>query len=830
VQRAPGRETDFPALALDARGTPWVAAVEWDGAEDRLVLSRAAGGALVPALGVGRPGVIHQPALAADGDGGLWLAWSQLDERGLMVLLAQRVVEGAADGPVRTLARSGAGEILPAAAGDAAGRVWVAWQSQRAGRPDVYCRCWDPQRRSWSAEVRVTDDPAGDWEPQIAFDARGDGAWIVYDSWRGGSYHLWATRVDAAGRAGEARRLTRGERFEAHASVASGGGDGAVWVAFERGRAGWGLDQRGRDPLAGLNAGKEVVLARWDPAGGAFEEAAAFVGIPGAAAREGRADRPEPAEESPAGAEREEVGDGPEVRGRKAPRTLNLPRVVLDAGGRPWVAVRFFQRNGWRVALAGYDRAARQWSRPAVLAESVYGQDRLVRGAAGPDGSLWLAWPADGRTSSAHGQAAVHLARVDPAAWAGVAPGEAPAGPDWPAPRPYLHAPAPAAAGAGRRRWTVGGATYELLWGDLHRHSDASPCFPESDGSAEEQYRYAIDVAGLDFLATTDHTDTRRPYHPYDWWLAQKAADLFQAPGEFVTFYAYEREQYWPRGHRNVVFADRGGPVVYRRRSTYLASPWQARYPVDPQGPAEILPAELWRILRAWGRPVTAIAHTTGSGSGVDWEHEPRADPAVESVVEVYQGARISYEGVRTPQPEAGLRAGDTAGAGGPAGPAAGDPLHNFVHAGVYQRGLRAGHRLGVVASSDHLSEHVSYAGVYVRERTRAGILEAIAARRTFGATDRIAVELSAGGRPMGAAGPADGVRALEIAVEGTGPLARVTLLRNEEDYRSWEPGAASFRILFTDPAPAAGENRYYLRVEQADGNMAWSSPLWLAP
>jgi hypothetical protein len=32
----------------------------------------------------------------------------------------------------------------------------------------------------------------------------------------------------------------------------------------------------------------------------------------------------------------------------------------------------------------------------------------------------------------------------------------------------------------------------------------------------------------------------------------------------------------------------------------------------------------------------------------------------------------------------------------------------------------------------------------------------------------------------------------------------------------------------WTDPSPLAGENRYYLRIEQSDGNMAWSSPMWV--
>ena len=33
---------------------------------------------------------------------------------------------------------------------------------------------------------------------------------------------------------------------------------------------------------------------------------------------------------------------------------------------------------------------------------------------------------------------------------------------------------------------------------------------------------------------------------------------------------------------------------------------------------------------------------------------------------------------------------------------------------------------------------------------------------------------------------------------------------------------------MLIDDAPLPGENRYYLRVEQNDGSMAWSSPVWI--
>ena len=33
---------------------------------------------------------------------------------------------------------------------------------------------------------------------------------------------------------------------------------------------------------------------------------------------------------------------------------------------------------------------------------------------------------------------------------------------------------------------------------------------------------------------------------------------------------------------------------------------------------------------------------------------------------------------------------------------------------------------------------------------------------------------------------------------------------------------------LSSDPKPAAGTHYYYVRVTQQDGQMAWSSPMWV--
>jgi len=168
---------------------------------------------------------------------------------------------------------------------------------------------------------------------------------------------------------------------------------------------------------------------------------------------------------------------------------------------------------------------------------------------------------------------------------------------------PYLNESTPPRAASEHHTWTIGGKSYRLCWGDLHRHTDISNCRTGYDGCIVEAYRYAYDMANLDFLGTSDHTDVGKKYDPYEWWHTQRQVDVFHAPGHFASMYAYEREQRFPWGHRNVVFAQRDGPLVYNNRQFYRQSRWQAAYPVEA-GVGEILPDELWKILRQYWEAV----------------------------------------------------------------------------------------------------------------------------------------------------------------------------------------------------------------------------------
>jgi len=494
------------------------------------------------------------------------------------------------------------------------------------------------------------------------------------------------------------------------------------------------------------------------------------------------------------------------------------------------MAYRFYTQNRWLIALTKYDAAEKSWARPMAVPASAFGQDRHCTLTRNGD-QMWLCWASDKRTNKVVRVAGVYLAELKPK----FAPYENRSGriTMLPEPTPYMNPTTPDRPRDQHHIWSIGGKKYRLVFGDLHRHTDFSNCRTGQDGCLVEHFRYAYDMAALDFMGTSDHTDIAKKYDPYEWWQTARMVDVFYTPGKFDSLYAYEREQVYPWGHRNVVFAQRGGPIVYIKRDLYQSSQWNAHYPVA-DGEKEITPMELWGVLRQYGKPVAIISHTGATAMGTDWDKYERIDNTLENTVEIYQGARVSYEGLGAPQPTVGLRVGDPYNPDAkseaviPAPPA---PIENFGtnrNNGVYQHALARGHRLGVFASSDHISTHTSFGGVYVEEFTREGIVEGFRARRSIAATDKIFVEFSCNGQPMGSVFEATRKPDITFAVNGTASIKRVTLVRNETNHHVWEPNRRDFKGEFADAAPPAGENRYYLRVEQNDGNMAWSSPVWV--
>jgi len=351
-------------------------------------------------------------------------------------------------------------------------------------------------------------------------------------------------------------------------------------------------------------------------------------------------------------------------------------------------------------------------------------------------------------------------------------------------------------------RLDAGGKKYQLLRGEFHRHTEIS-WDGGPDGSLEDMFRYGIDAAGMDWIGNGDHDAGAG--REYSWWLIQKLTDAYHVPNRFTPMFTYERSVSYPHGHRNCMFAQRGVRTLPR-----LAEP-------DKEKAVAGVHADDTKMLYRYLKELNGIcaSHTSATGMGTDWRDH---DPLVEPFVEIYQGDRNNYEFQGAP------RAGYD-----PKGNMKPFSIGGWQPKGFVNLPLLEGRRLGFQASSDHFSTHISYCVVLAEKHDRQGILDACRKRHCYGATDDIILDVRSGTQIMGDEFKTKDAPKFEIKVIGTAPLAKITILKNSEPVVAFDGlKGAEFQTAWTDPKPTAGTHYYYVRVEQADGELAWSSPMWI--
>ncbi len=147
---------------------------------------------------------------------------------------------------------------------------------------------------------------------------------------------------------------------------------------------------------------------------------------------------------------------------------------------------------------------------------------------------------------------------------------------------------------------------------------------------------------------------------------------------------------------------------------------------------------------------------------------------------------------------------------------------------GAVWNAWKKGYKIGVIASSDHMSTHISYALVYSPSTKREDVWQAIKDRHTYGATDNIVLEYRLGECLMGDDCGTLGKQPFRVRARGTGEIAAIHLIRDGEYIYKAEPGSQTAEFEFLDQGAGPGEHWYYVRVEQADEELAWSSPIWV--
>ena len=795
---------DFPAMCLNEEGKPIVAFIEHDGQSDTLRLAELGeDGKLKVVDRISGEGIsnITQPCLTRMPNGRHLCVWSQLEADGQWDLMARvigRKGKAALAEPIR-ITKGGGNDIFPDLGTDRHGRVWITWQHLENGVATVLARHGTGDPVNWSDTIAVTNEKAGgDWEPRLAFGAK-DEALIVFDSYRTGDFDVYLARVTPDGAVADPLPLAQTDRYQARAEAATSPDGKSLWVAYEDGITRWGKDlgSEWRKKGGGLHHDRQLKVICVDLETDEIKQVSDITALlPDLVANP------------------QSVGTG----------AIDVPEVIVDGEGHPWVFFRYCLMKSpgfWQIAYARLDPDTGDWTKPEVLGNSSFCLDRRSPVALDPsDESIAVAYASDGRRNKQAGDTGIFLARLDPQAEresVGPMPfdllQEAPSQLE-----PYNDTPE--RDRDDHHTWEIDGETYQLVWGDVHRHTDFSNCRTTDDGCIVEHFRYAIEAGGLDFLGTSDHTEIGKRYTAYEWWQTQKLADLFHNPGHFASLYAYEREQKYPYGHRNVLFLERGGPIVYIKRKNYEEHTPGAFPLPKPDGDilGDIPPWHLWELLRKHGQRAITIEHTSAGSMGTDWSKYEKLDPEFENILEVFQGSRNSSEGEGAPQPPIVV-----------GGPQVSKFKGNSAK-GTWQVALGLNHRLGAFASSDHRSTNLSYGGVYVKKLDRKELFDAMDARRTVAATDKIFMEFSCNGKAMGEIFETSEPITLEMKILGTAPISRVTLVRNEKDYVVLEPteGSNEFTQSVTDEKPEPGENRYYIRVEQADGNMGWTSPVWV--
>lgn len=641
-----------PVAAFDDDGRLWTVWIAWrDGARPRLVARCVRPGEpdaeLGPLAWPEEHDDVALPSLAPWRDG-VYCAWEARGEQGTPALFGRALRVGAGGaleaGPLERIADAG---LAPQLARTAPERLEIAWQSGGARDYDLAHARRDAS--GWSAPAPLADGPEDAWAPRVA--AAPDGALhVVYDAFDGTGFDVHHLRVeDGAVRERNAIGARAGYQGFPDVSVDE---RGRAWIVYEQ------APQFGE--VGGLREERRLAIAC--VAQGAVRYAPLQTLL---------ADVPQALERA------------------------DLPRVLATEDG----LVLTWRARGPKYTPLRSDRwafyttfvtAARTFDGPlwsdAILWDAEGGNEATETLLAGPDGRAWCVFASDARSAAHEGKNSYHVPLEE--RWR-VAVAELPRPTGWPA----LADEPPDAGRTTPEQPTAAQALdgpADVLFGDLHRHTNRSRCAGLTDGIVLDAFRYARGPGALDFISVTDH---HQHLQPWAWWLIQRDTDRYLAPPRLVTLPGLERN-IPGRGHMNLIFRDRSVAEL------------------DPPEFAE-------RIAdgRAAG-DVVAIPHMSASTSNpFDWDD---LVGGVHTLIEIYQGKRGSYEGVGLP-----LEGEDCT-----------------VAESSVAAAFAARRPIGLIAASDHDSSGDSFAGAYATERSRAAIFAALARSATFATTRRARVAL----------------------------------------------------------------------------------------
>lgn len=753
----------------------------------------------------------HEPDLAVASDGSIWVTYSRRDRRGDYIVLQQISEQGDVFGSPEIVSDAVGVETQPCLC-IVDSELLVTWVAYRSDQWRLLVRSRMIDEPAWGDEIVLEVNPDGVFHPRVSTDTQGN-VYLVAERVYGAQAQLMCIARSNLQWGAVALPATSGTIARPDIASSERLGTFVVYDQYAAGRYACYLQRidQVEPPIEICPSGYHQLqpTVSTDPEGHLW---IAFASNENEARREswwmtkwsyltvfdGVSFR-EPSMPQP----------GIDVYHEHAYQGWEFPCVCVQSCGRVTLAaqaahaliVQTIDEHGW-TAPADLDR--RTWGtwkpriRMAARADEVWVVSMGLKGAQ----VQLLSWLTSDEVSTSSRAPHLMLGRAKPAP-ADSAPPEMP-------------------------RWHIEdmeGRVLTTYFGELHGHSILS----DAAGDVDEYLHRYRDAYRYDFAALTDHdyldgmelsqSELRRIWNH---------ADRISEDGRFIAMHGYE----WTspaisvhaspgdpvgEGHRHVIYPDDSGPLVS------FGEP-------DANTGAKF-------IQRMKGQRALIIPHHT-AWSGTDWDAH---DPELQRVVEVVSAHGRFEEPGNLP---IGYRR---------------DHLHpkKFI-----QEALDRGYRLGFVGGSDshglrwHAIElegrakhipHGTRVGwkedayrtgmtvVLAPELTRSAIYEALYDRRCY-ATSGVPIRLtfSINDAIMGSEIQTQAAPIIQARAAGSGPIRSIELIRSGTLTAALHaPAGMSLTELsatWTDELMIPGESHYYyVRVIQEDGNMAWSSPIWVS-
>lgn len=745
-----------------------------------------------------------EPDVAYDSQGRLWVVWCERGRGSDHVRLRRYGTDGLVELDVPCSTTRGT-EFQPTLVDLASGDIVVAWSAFRNGSWQILARTC--QENELGEEQTLADNPAGLFRPRLLRDRNGE-CWLVCEVVDQNQPRMMVLHT-SEGTWSQPKRA-RTPEASCYRACLSNGPEGGVWMTYD-------VYQNGH---------YQVLLQRLDTASDPIPVSNNdYHNLQSSVAEDNEGNLWIAWTSNQNAAHRDRWWltkyfelrrfDGKTFSDPVSPplekdiynedsfQGWEFPAVTVDTGGRVWV---FGQAT--HTLYAQYYSGS-DWSPRHTIAIKKWGTWKPRTRVANAGNALYVA---------SMGLDGVQLQRLDLTAAASVPP--------------MVHAcreplPALSIGEPERKTPTITGPNGEALsifFGDLHAHS----AYGDAAGDVDEFYHRYRDGYRYDFACLTEHDfldgiELSQSELKFMW----NHSDRITKPGEFLGIYGYE----WTspaisehaedgssvgEGHKHVLYPTQSGPLVSYGEETANTG------------------AKILKQLK--GTSAIVISHHT-SWSGVDLDAH---DPELQRLIEICSThGRFEYPGnkpigYRRDHVHPGKFVIDALHRGYRLGFVGGSDSHGLMWHGT-EMNDRDGHILaGTRIGWKRDAYRTGMTAVIAPELTREAIHDALYNRRSYATSGvPITLDFRIEGALMGSEITAGVEPEISVDVQGTAALRSIEIIRSGHVFGGihCREGEAISRLSFkmNDTLIVPGEEHFfYARITQEDGNMAWSSPIWV--